>query len=292
MSSSKLCFVLEPRPDYSEAAVFRDKLTVDDLLAQVNRTGRDGDTEDLETAHPAHFNGTLYDRPSRPIDAGRSKRLLDWTFDNIIHPAIDGRGFRITRSSELSLPQYLTRPHLAHIEEADLVIADLSMNDPVVSYCVARRSVRADPGMILLRDVQTANMFDIFGVFDSVVRYATVPSDAALDRNKPDAAPEGEAAILQKTVLDARSDLTHQVKRFIERHQEADSRAQDANGRGSTNADGVAPDPASGASGSRASDQQSGLTTEDLARVLREVLVNEGPSDSIERLRKRLLRDL
>jgi hypothetical protein len=289
MYDSKMCFVLEPRPDHSEAAAFRDKLTVDELLGRVNENGRDGNTPFLPSADPAYFGGTLYSVPSRPIDSGRSKWLLDWTFSNIIHPAVDGRGFRITRSSALSMPEYLTRPHLSHLEEADLVIADLSMNDPVVAYCVALRTENAKSDMILLRDMQTANIFDIFGPFDSVVRYAAVPSDAAAERAKADATPAAQAALLQKMVGDPLSDLTRQVKHFLDKHAQAGSEKADGP---SDQAESHAKTAAEAASRAQGADQKVNLSIDDLARVMREVLVHQEPSDSVERIRKRLIRNL
>lgn len=285
-------------------------MSVEELHAAFGSGAEDGDTL---IASVRDFRHGLYGASYRPLDAGRSKQMLDWVYDNIVYPSVNGRGFRINRSSELDLPEYATRTHVEKSLRAGLMIADLSMNDPVVPYCVALRMQKAEHtdrhhGIIMLRDLQTNSMFDIPGPFDEPVRYALVAEDAAPIEKRGSLTEEGRREVMEKNTRDARSDLTRRVMHFKTRQEiDAEERRRRAAanaasgghgpgggaGLGARGPDNDSPnDGGTGDSADRSGKAEDKRFSEEMIRIMREVLREDTKSDSIERLKRRLMRGM
>ncbi|MGB0681525.1 MAG: hypothetical protein ACPGOV_02405 [Magnetovibrionaceae bacterium] len=71
----------------------------------------------------------------------------------------------VRRSSELAHPAMITTDHLRQVEEADLVIADLTHGDPTVYFCLAHRFARGRAHIkttLLISDASNGNQHSRF----------------------------------------------------------------------------------------------------------------------------------
>ncbi|MBF0332477.1 MAG: hypothetical protein HQL40_02375 [Alphaproteobacteria bacterium] len=149
-------------------------------------------------------------------------------FEEVVEPAVDGRGFHIVRSTALPHPDYVTREHLRLATTEALMIADISIYDPMVVFCLAARealkldacgeragAARAHLWTLLLLEEGNRALFEVPGIYAYPVRY--------LYDQPPRAAGEREEAGTLRTMhlLDARRDLTRHIERLFALHTEA-----------------------------------------------------------------------
>ena len=69
----------------------------------------------------------------------------DLTLEYIIKPAVEPEGYDVKRADEFSAPGMITHQIIGALQEADLVIADFSYNNPNVFYELAIRHVVNKP---------------------------------------------------------------------------------------------------------------------------------------------------
>jgi hypothetical protein len=149
---TEVCFVLEPSPiEHLEDSRYQNWLHRESSLS--------ADTP-VTSAKKQGFEYWTTAAAAFP-DVG----LLAKYFDQLIEPAVDGNGFRIVRSSQISTSHFVTRQHLQLARDAELMIANLSAADPVVYYCVAyrlrcREDLNNDHGTIFVRHTSCKPLLD------------------------------------------------------------------------------------------------------------------------------------
>ncbi len=258
----KLCFVLEPQ------AV-------------------DPDPQESE-AHEKSTPNLMQDQ--------HSTNDLDFLFRHIVEPAIDGRGFRIVRSSGISFNDMMTREHENLVDDAGLVIANLTKADPIVFYCLARRmaqTARNDrPYIVTIQRRGDRNLFDIPGPFADPILYGNdLPTEGRKETSIRD---EGLEAIIR-----ARTDLTRAVQRVNDDLLDSDS----AN-HASHSAEKGAGEPGTSSSSQSAqgmnranqsamgnSGEPSNTVTfdQEIGRLVRALMLSDKDDYSLKRFRDRLL---
>ncbi len=149
---TEVCFVLEPSPiEHLEDSRYQNWLHRESSLS--------ADTP-VTSAKKQGFEYWTTAAAAFP-DVG----VLAKYFDQLIEPAVDGNGFRIVRSSQISTSHFVTRQHLQLARDAELMIANLSAADPVVYYCVAyrlrcREDLNNDHGTIFVRHTSCKPLLD------------------------------------------------------------------------------------------------------------------------------------
>lgn len=195
--ASPLCFVLEPVPV--------DQRDVEHLTAFEDAEA--GATRQVGKAHRVWT-----------LDTARNPdiRALDTYFNELIEPTLGSHDFRIVRSTAIDYQGVVTRQHLNMAESADLMIANISSNDPVVFYCIAHRmGVFGEDNKrfktIFLRHASSDDLLDLLG--QDLVRFG-IPQNYD---NKPVASNDAqtESDAIQR-LHNARRSLTRSVAKFFD----------------------------------------------------------------------------
>lgn len=144
-------------------------------------------------------------------------RMNNVLYNHVIEPAVEGRGFRIVRSSEISTQNMMTREHENRIDEAGIVIANLTGADPIIYYCLARLMARIDERedqkdsscpqfVIALREADEANLFDLPGPLANPIKYTA-------ERSTFTASVSALTERENEAIVGARRDLMRAVRR-------------------------------------------------------------------------------
>ena len=91
----------------------------------------------------------------------------DGLLDFVVRPALEGGGFRVVSLDSISTPGTVSDEVMRHLRTDELVVADLSFNDPTVMYALGARHSFGMPA-IHVRTPNSTFPFDIEGL-DSVV---------------------------------------------------------------------------------------------------------------------------
>ena len=204
-----LCFILEPRPSNDQSVFVRDGLPPELITSTLREGPKDGEAEkDLFKAISDFGSGPMYGWPTKPIDVGRNERTIDKVYQEIIQPVLESQDYRVVRSSDLVRPQYVTPSHLRYTDEADIVVVDLSMNDPIVMFCVGRRmAMRGEKhGIVALIDDSTENITEFGGPFASLIHYDLLPNET-----KEKKAARNE--LLAQSAIRARTEFAQAIAR-------------------------------------------------------------------------------
>ena len=224
MSNFKQCFILEPHFPLVEA---------DGRAAGPTEGG-------LEASLMRH---TAFDR---------QRKERDLVYYEILEPAVQGRVDEVIRSSERPYPERLTQQARDLSRDADLVIANLTGNDPRVFFCLAHRLATNDKGATLLViRKEEERILELPAGIDFPITYSEEAVAAGL---KGEA---GREELAREGLLKARRALTDQVAKLQSRpRREKRSEATDDPKRDSRR-DGDQPSD-DGDNGSRSSPSGGG----------------------------------
>lgn len=200
--ASPLCFVLEPVPVEKSGEDQRENAT------EANSDGPESGAP--QRVGKAHQVWTLDTACNPDIKA------LDTYFNELIEPTLGSHDFRIVRSTAIDYQGVVTRQHLNMAESADLMIANISSNDPVVFYCVAHRmGVFGEDNKrfktIFLRHASSDDLLDLLG--QDLVRFG-IPENYD---TRPVASNEAqtESDAIQR-LHNARRSLTRAIAKFFD----------------------------------------------------------------------------
>jgi|WetSurMetagenome_2_1015567.scaffolds.fasta_scaffold67374_1 hypothetical protein len=102
---------------------------------------------------------------------------FDRVFDYLIKPACERAGFEAIRADKTSKANLIVLDILKKIIESDVVLCDLSSNNPNVLYELGIRQA-FDRTTVLIKDKKTSKIFDIDGIrrleYDESLRVDTV----------------------------------------------------------------------------------------------------------------------
>ncbi len=91
----------------------------------------------------------------------RTRTYADEKFDLIFKPILEEMGYTIIRSDKISSPSSISREIVENLIESEVVIADVSTDNPNVFYELAIRNAIKKPVIIIKRPNQTLP-FDIY----------------------------------------------------------------------------------------------------------------------------------
>lgn len=81
-----------------------------------------------------------------------SKKRSDQTMRHLVRKVLEPRGYDVVRADEIHAPGMITHQIIEHLLDDDLVIADLTGNNPNVFYEIAVRHAAAKPIIHILTD--------------------------------------------------------------------------------------------------------------------------------------------
>lgn len=103
------------------------------------------------------------------------RKRSDQIFKHVLAPAVEGCGYEATRADHLPTPGVITQQIIEHLMDDELVIADLTTNNPNVTYELALRHAFRKP-VIQIKDSSDSLPFDIVGIRTIDVDYRYIDS--------------------------------------------------------------------------------------------------------------------
>lgn len=103
------------------------------------------------------------------------RKWSDITYNFLIKPIVENHGYKATRADQINVPGMITNQVIENLLESDLVIADLTYNNPNVFYELAIRHSTMEPYIQMIKFGQKIP-FDINGMrtvfFDIDIEHA------------------------------------------------------------------------------------------------------------------------
>ena len=90
----------------------------------------------------------------------QTRKSADYKFEYVYSPVLKDLGYKITRSDKISSPGSISREIVQNLIDADLVIADITDENPNVFYELAIRNAIKKP-VIVFRKPEQVMPFDI-----------------------------------------------------------------------------------------------------------------------------------
>ena len=94
-------------------------------------------------------------------EGSKIRKEADDKFEFVYSPVLEDLGYKITRSDKISSPSSISREIVQYLINADLVIADISNENPNVFYELAVRNAIKKP-VIVFRSPEQSMPFDIY----------------------------------------------------------------------------------------------------------------------------------
>lgn len=156
------------------------------------------------------------------IDSKGTREERDLVYEEIIEPAVQGRGYRIIRSSERPYGERVT-PQIQELSrDADLLIANLTDHDPQVFFCLALRLSQASaPVPETLTMIPKHTLLLLRGGQDHILELgSSVEFPIRYDIEAINSARKGPPGRIDKArtgILEARRQLSVLVEKIQER---------------------------------------------------------------------------
>jgi len=94
-------------------------------------------------------------------EGSETRAVADEKFELIFEPALKEAGYKVTRADKVGTPGSISREIVSNVINSDLVIADVTDENPNVFYELAIRNAAKKP-VIIFRGVNQPMPFDIY----------------------------------------------------------------------------------------------------------------------------------
>ena len=151
-------------------------------------------------------------QPEQEKNKKQRERENNLIFEEIIEPAVAAHGYRVVRSSHLCQSGYVTREHQRLAEEAELVIANLTHDDPVAYFCLAWRLGKTTfPDLLVLLHEGADRLIEA-----PVLNVPPVLYNLTIPAEDPQTKDSERIDSYRRNIQLSRNNLTRQVKQLVD----------------------------------------------------------------------------